>query len=277
MNNLIYTILRQKMEKQANDTFLASLPQNPRTSGGSSRISFPVYSNTISSIETNNRNMLAQEYARKILRQKLEKQANDAYHAALYQNNILSSSGGAPPYIPYEQAKTNKRKRSSLEANAAESSNEIYTPQKKKTKKAHCCPECNHPFMTPSALKIHYDTVHLKKRLFQCYECGKRFSTRVNIQAHIKRVHLNLKPYKCPICDFHCSEKNKLKRHVNAVHLKLKPYKCNQCDYRCTQKVHLRNHINAVHLKLKPFKCDKCNKCFAVKQYLTNHIKRMHS
>ena len=57
-------------------------------------------------------------------------------------------------------------------------------------------------------MKIHFASVHVKKKPFKCYICEYSFSKTSSIfKIHIKSVHEEKKPFKCDICDNSCSQK----------------------------------------------------------------------
>ena len=149
-----------------------------------------------------------------------------------------------------------------------------------KPKKKHACPyhECKKECHSPSALKIHVDTVHLKLKPHKCEECGEAFGQKGNLTIHMNTIHnhLKLKPHKCEECGQSFSQKGNLTKHINTVHLKLKPHKCEECGAAFGEKANLTKHMNTVHLKLKPHKCQECGEFFSEKGNLTQHMNAVH-
>ncbi|KAG7303636.1 hypothetical protein JYU34_012166 [Plutella xylostella] len=75
--------------------------------------------------------------------------------------------------------------------------------QEKKADKI-CCDVCGRQFISPSALRLHYDFHHLKKKTkhhceicdkgpYKCRSCDVTYSARNNMYEHYKLKHLHLK------------------------------------------------------------------------------------
>ena len=69
-------------------------------------------------------------------------------------------------------------------------------------------------YSSNSALKRHYESVHLRIKKAQCPYCPVRMSQRHNLRNHINAIHLNNKRHQCKICQFSCWKKPDFERHM---------------------------------------------------------------
>jgi len=76
------------------------------------------------------------------------------------------------------------------------------------------CIGCGVGYSSNSALKRHYESVHLRIKKAQCPYCPVRMSQRHNLRNHINAIHLNNKRHQCKVCQFSCWKKPDFERHM---------------------------------------------------------------
>ena len=170
------------------------------------------------------------------------------------------------------------------------------------------CEQCDY-VAHPSALKMHFDAVHLKLKPFKCEQCPMAYTQNSHLNNHFKEKHGEYvgKVHQCKVCgnkfssvstltkhhkDYHedpdkihqcdickaiVSNASYLKKHKRNSHGKdNKRHKCEQCNYQCVEKGMMTAHIEMVHLKIRNFKCEICSHAFYRKTALQRHTKMVH-
>lgn len=142
------------------------------------------------------------------------------------------------------------------------------------------CDLCGKRFMRNELLRIHVDSVHLKKKDFCCHLCGNSFTYQSSFSKHL-RVHTGEKNFVCDICGHRTFSKDKIRRHMGS-HVKFAQFQCDDCGkmFRGLDKV--RDHKKLMHLggqrtaSGKRLKCLLCRKEFKMLWNVKEHMQGVH-
>ena len=147
-----------------------------------------------------------------------------------------------------------------------------------KVKSLYHCPSCDKSHPSSSKLKIHVETVHLKKKT-KCPICQSLVSLH-GLRNHMRTSHNSdrvNKPFKCEECDFATHADRYLKTHVLKSHKKNEhSHSCDECNKKFPFPYLLVEHKEIVHQNLKTFMCEKCGKGFPkrLKYLFKEHVQR---
>jgi hypothetical protein len=145
----------------------------------------------------------------------------------------------------------------------------------KKTKEIYICETCGKQFKSKFALKLHTESIHLKKFKFSCPTCDRGFNQFHQFRGHMASHHESLNE-KCLLCSLTFRYKTSLNEHIESVHKQVK-FACSflNCDVQCSSNRALIEHVRAKHNKDR-FPCDKCDKTFKWRSSLKYHRSRFH-
>ncbi|EAA12990.4 AGAP011418-PA, partial [Anopheles gambiae str. PEST] len=138
------------------------------------------------------------------------------------------------------------------------------------------CTYCPRAFSRSSLLKVHVETVHLKKTAKSCELCDRSFSYKSSYTIHMKhgRVHSNEQPFACRYCPKRFKSPNAHRAH-ELIHQGV-VFTCEYCEKTYRYKSLLNMHLR-VHGIGKTFDCHMCAKKFNHNSGLKSHIARVHS
>ena len=64
-------------------------------------------------------------------------------------------------------------------------------------KSCYMCIICEGLFKSPSNLRVHVESVHLRRKPFSCDDCRSTFTTNCSLKRHVDVTHLKLKSLQC--------------------------------------------------------------------------------
>lgn len=102
--------------------------------------------------------------------------------------------------------------------------------------KLHRCEQCDFSTVSPSLLRRHAASVHMKQK-HECPECGKLCS---NLSSHMYSVH-GTQRFQCDLCSYATPDRPNLAKHMAAVH-DVGQHTCDFCLRANTSAVELDGH-----------------------------------
>ena len=149
--------------------------------------------------------------------------------------------------------------------------------------KRYQCKDCNDCFSRPDQLRDHMEELHgpdgpqpKKDKRVMCPHCGLKYRDDTGLRKHIKRIHDGGTEVSCPTCNKTLKNKIVLKQHILVVHEKSQKYACSQCSRICASSYNLRLHIKKSHMNFKPYKCGICEKPYSNAKDCAVHIGQKH-
>ena len=140
------------------------------------------------------------------------------------------------------------------------------------------CPECGKRFTTSHYVKMHIETVHLKKVKYLCDYCAKAYKHKSGLERHKEAHHTDEKDkkpkrkYTCELCGSIVTTLVGYRQHLKR-HEGLKNFVCRHCGRKFGTAGHCKNH-EKIHTGEKEFMCPICAKLFNNQGSLYNHLYR---
>ncbi|XP_037972310.2 zinc finger protein 28 isoform X1 [Plutella xylostella] len=140
------------------------------------------------------------------------------------------------------------------------------------------CETCDHTFRDRHAYRHHlsYSSKHVDAK-YECADCGRRTVTKSEIRLHIESMHVKRPLYECETCQQRFITKSYMLRHVLSRHRRAPGrHVCHECGSKFKRLTSLRDHMNS-HSGRRPHECAICGDTFAHRAALYTHNKRRHA
>ena len=132
------------------------------------------------------------------------------------------------------------------------------------------CLKFEKDYNSTSALKKHYDKVHMKDHKV-CDKCGNSFALKYTLATHIDVEHHG-KCFQCTYedCDKQFKRKDQLSIHI-MKHKGEATFVCSESNKNFYHRNHFENHVN-LHGDICKYSCPKCGKMFLYNQDMYQHM-----
>ena len=92
------------------------------------------------------------------------------------------------------------------------------SPKKKSLIKKYKCDFCDYATARASRLKVHRNSIHIKKILYECGICKYSTYRKDALTTHIRVVHEKIRPQQCHMCDMTFTYKRDKAKHLMKNH-----------------------------------------------------------
>lgn len=108
------------------------------------------------------------------------------------------------------------------------------------------------------SLKLHIETLHVRKFQQICDECGKVCQTKAILRGHMRSHDTRDTRTQCRLCPAMLKNERALKEHVHRIH-ESGPVNCPNCPKVSPNRSALAMHIRTRH-NYKVHKCHMCDR-----------------